>query len=102
MKKLFITMALVITTLSAYAERGGGNGVVFVRTATEEALEPALLDTADQINKGTYPWQKYNDDCDSFARRKVYAVEVGGKRYRSGADGRLTPYWFGTIKYRCR
>lgn len=100
MKKLMVLSAFLIGTFAfnAFAE----TGVVFVRTATQEEIEPALLDTADQINAGEYPKNKYHDDCDFFARRKVYAIEIGGKRYRSDRNGNLTPYWWGVVKYNCR
>jgi hypothetical protein len=99
MKKLLVILAVVATSYGAVAERGD-TGVVFVRTATEAALEPKLLDTAEQINKGRYPQSKFNDSCGG-SRRKVYSIEIGGKRYRSDRNGNLTPYWVGFIKYAC-
>ena len=100
MKKLMLLAVFVAGTFAfnAMAE----TGVVFVRTDTEQALEPTLLDTAEAINAGEYPRHKYHDDCDTFARRRVYSVEVGGKRYRSDRHGNLTPYWLGFVKYSCR
>ncbi len=99
MKKLMIITAFIAGTFAfnALAE----TGVVFVRTGTQGEIEPALLETAEQINTGEYPRNKYQDNCDVFARRQVYTVEVGGKRYHSDRNGHLTPYWWGVVKYNC-
>lgn len=99
--RIVLATLLTLATVSfgAIAERGD-TGVVFVRTATEAALEPKLLETAEQINQGIYPQSKYNDSCGG-SRRKVYSIEIGGKRYRSDRNGHLTPYWVGFIKYNC-
>lgn len=99
MRIVLAALLTFATSFGAWAERDN-QGVVFIRTATEAALEPALLDAAEQINKGTYPRQKLNDDC-GWNRRKVYSIEIGGKRYRSDRNGNLTPYWVGYIKYNC-
>lgn len=99
MKTLMMIAAFVAGTfaINAVAE----TGVVVVRTATERELEPALLQTAEQIKNKTYPRHKYHDSCDTYARRRVYAIEVGGKSYRSDRNGNLTPYWSGVVKYSC-
>ncbi|MCB0407420.1 MAG: hypothetical protein KDD34_04390 [Bdellovibrionales bacterium] len=101
MKKLLVITAILASFAAEARREADRNGYVTVRTNTEAALEPALLDTADQINRGTFPRQKYSDDCSPTARRRVFSIAVDGKRYRSGSDGRLTPYWVGTIKYTC-
>lgn len=95
MKKLLAT-AFMMMSFAAFAR--SDTGVVFVRAEGQTALHAKIKTTVAQINNGRY--RSFNDSCGG-ARRKVYAVETNGLRYRFDRYGNMSAYYSAAIKYSC-
>tara|TARA_Y100000591_G_C21665626_1_gene610137 strand:- start:238 stop:486 length:249 start_codon:yes stop_codon:yes gene_type:complete len=72
-------------------------GVIFLRTDTEEQIEPEVREIMRLVKKGRYRGPHFS--CNGQAR--VYAVEVAGLRFRTDRDGNVEPFYLTFIKYRC-
>ncbi len=93
--KLIITMLILWSSL-AIAETK--TGVIFLRTETEEQIEPQIREIMVLVKKGRYRGPGFS--CSGRAR--VYGVELGGLKFRTDRDGNIEPYYLTYIKYRCQ
>ncbi len=97
MKKVILACLMLVSTV-AFAERDN-QGVVFVRAASQSALHTKVQETVALMKSGRY--RGANDNC-GFSKRRPYAVETSGPKYRFDRHGNMTQYYSAAIKYTCR
>ncbi len=97
MKKVILA-GLMLASTAVFARND--TGVVVVRAASQSALHSKVQETVALLKSGRYRYA--HDNCGAFAKRKPYAVETSGPRYRFDRYGNMSKYYSAAIKYSCR